>query len=160
MLLISNAHWRLFLFYTTHISFGCTPTLVALCKMICYLCILQVNRNVTWIVCQLPSPGKLFQKSVCLALSCSTKKAFWGTLVHRILLRTSIMEKNTDKNEKFPLLILAKVYLIKTTISWTFWEGWRTPRLGCFGAALWFLDHPACQLLGSWRYQSDLEEQP
>lgn len=69
------------------------------------------------------------------------------------------MEKNTDNDEKFPLFILAKVYLIKTTISLTFWKGCRTPHLGGFGAALWSLDHPTCQLLGTFRSQSDLEEQ-
>lgn len=69
------------------------------------------------------------------------------------------MEKNTDKNENFPLFILAKIYLIKTTISRTFWKGRRTPCLGGFGAALWSLDHPACQLLGTLRCQTDLEEQ-
>jgi len=96
MLLISNAHWRLFLFYTTHISF----------RVYSYISGLVQNWFVTHVYCKptetwfeycasLPLLEGFSKKSLCVALACRTKETFRGDLVHRILVRTSIMEKNT-----------------------------------------------------------------
>lgn len=77
MLLISNAHWRLFLFYTTHISFWVYSYISGLVQnwfVTHTYC--KPTENVIWILCQLASPGRLLRKGMCITSSCRTLETF------------------------------------------------------------------------------------
>lgn len=77
MLLISNAHWRLFLFYTTHISFWVYSYISGLVQnwfVTHTYC--KPTENVIWILCQLASPGRLLKKGMCITSSCRTLETF------------------------------------------------------------------------------------
>lgn len=77
MLLISNAHWRLFLFYTTRISFWVYSYISGLVQnwfVTHTYC--KPTENVIWILCQLASPGRPFKKGMCITLSCRTLETF------------------------------------------------------------------------------------
>lgn len=94
MLLISNAHWRLFLFYTTHISFW----------VYSYISGLVENWFVTHVYCK-PSKHDLNTVPACLSWKAFPKVSALicpaGALVHRMLVRTGIMEATTDNHENF-----------------------------------------------------------
>lgn len=153
MPLISNAHWRLFLFYTTHISFWVYSYISGLVQN-WFVTHVYCKPTETWFeYCASLSLLESFSKSQC-AFPCPAvlKRPLKG------LWPTSIVEKLRWGHpygiliivKMFSVFILAKVYLIKTTISWTFWRCWRTSCSGGFGAALCpWINLPA----NSWNFK-------
>lgn len=106
MLLISNAHWRLFLFYTTHISFW----------VYSYISGLVGNWFVTHVYCKPTEtwlntvPARLSWKAFpkVSALTCPA-----GALLHRMLVRTTIIETITDNHENFLCLSWQRFIYLK-----------------------------------------------
>lgn len=127
MLLISNAHWSLFLFYTTHISFWEYSYISGLVQN-WFVTHVYCKPSETWFAyCASLPPLESFSKSQC-ALPCSAgvKTPFEGLWSTGYCWGHPLWRKILITMKNIPLFILAN--LTKTTSSWTFWKDWRTPR--------------------------------